>query len=711
MRAPQVRTLALATASYLTLTLVLTWPVAAQFGSAVAGFEALDGLQYTWSLWWSGRAWRSGQGVSDVSLLYHPWGGFHPLLGVTPLLDWLAFPLQWLFSPTQVYNALFLGSFVLCGLAMYLLAQRITGHAGAAFVAGAVYAFFPNRMGHALSGHLTQLASWWVPLAVWAGMGLLREPTVLRALATGLLAALACLVALVQTAYFAAPVFGILFACVLLDERRSAHQKRMLLLAGLIAAAAVAPMYVPFAVRAQALGMDLSAPGTEAYSVDPLTWVIPSPYHPLWGRAVAAIEPIRLAFSEANELEHMAFLGWIPLVLAAMGLGSHRWRQTLPWLALMVSGLWLSVGPSLRLAGVDTGIFQPYAILQRLPFFRWGRTPERFVQMATFGLATLASQGLARWPRPRAAQAALVALLLLESVILWPFPQGTPQPPQMVASWPDGAGAVLSLPSKKRQIGNLAMYYQTAHGRPIVGGYIHRELEGMNDYKKAVDAVLIGAPMSDSPDPAAGEVSPAEVLGLLQGLDIEYILVHRQFVRQAEVTATVQRLAAALDRPVGDTGPEVVFWVPSAQPEVGALGAFDIGVDLVAVQVEPERVAPGQPFTITCRWRARARPDGPYTIFVHVLDQDGERVAQADAQPLDGWWPFDLWAPGESVVDERTLQLGHEIPPGAFDLGIGLYGQRATRRVGVSGLHVREGMVIVHEALEMIESAAGVAPS
>jgi hypothetical protein len=456
MRAPRARTVALVAASYLALAVLLTWPVALHLSTAVAGLEARDSLQYTWSLWWSGRAWRSGQSVSDVSLLYYPWGGTHPLLGVTPLLDWLAFPLQWLLSPTQVYNVLFLGSFALCGSAMYLLAYRISGHVIAALAAGAIYAFFPNRMGHALSGHLTQLASWWVPLAVWAGLGMLQRPTAPRAVATGLLAGLALLVALVQTAYFAAPVLAILAGCVLLDGRRSRAQKQQLLLAGLVAVAILAPMYGPFMAQSWARAVDLSAPGTAAYSVDPLTWVVPSPYHPLWGGVAAAIEPIRLAFPETNELERMAFLGWIPLTLAAVGLRSQRWRQTLPWLALVVSGLWFSLGPSLRMAGVDTGLAQPYAVLEKLPFFGWGRTPERFVQMATFGLAILASQGLATWPRRRAIQAGLVALLLLEAVVLWPFPEGTPQPPRMVASWRDGAGAVLNLPSKKRQIGNLA---------------------------------------------------------------------------------------------------------------------------------------------------------------------------------------------------------------------------------------------------------------
>ena len=43
----------LAVAGYAVLAVILTWPVAQQFSTQVAGFADRDSLQYTWSLWWS----------------------------------------------------------------------------------------------------------------------------------------------------------------------------------------------------------------------------------------------------------------------------------------------------------------------------------------------------------------------------------------------------------------------------------------------------------------------------------------------------------------------------------------------------------------------------------------------------------------------------------------------------------------------------------
>jgi len=73
--------------------------------------------------------------------------------------------------------------------------------------------------------------------------------------------------------------------------------------------------------------------------------------------------------------------------------------------------------------------------------------------------------------------------------------------------------------------------------------------------------------------------------------------------------------------------------------------------------------------SVTLFWQARRVPDADYTIFVHLVDADGEMVAQADAQPLDGQYPTSIWGPGESVVDERRIP----VPAGEYQVFVGLY--------------------------------------
>jgi len=88
------------------------------------------------------------------------------------------------------------------------------------------------------------------------------------------------------------------------------------------------------------------------------------------------------------------------------------------------------------------------------------------------------------------------------------------------------------------------------------------------------------------------------------------------------------------------------------------------------IQLSGYTLAPiSEGLSVTLFWQARRVPDADYTIFVHLVDADGDMVAQADAQPLDGQYPTSIWSPGESVVDERRIP----VPAGEYEVFVGLY--------------------------------------
>ena len=640
-----------------------------------------------------------------MTLLNYPWGGEHLLLRATPLLDGLAYPLHIWLSPTQVYNTLFLLSFVANGLTMYLLAAEVTGHSAAAFFAGGVYAFFPNRMGHALSGHLTYLAAWCFPLYVLFLLRFWRDPSWKHALLGGLCLGLSCLVALVQTAYFVLPLTALMIVGALFGGRgqlTAAHRRRGMALLALGALLAL-PSHLPLLRAAWNEGLELAAPGVIAHSVDLLALFLPSPYHPLWGMLVRRLPFMAALIPEANDLEHMAFLGWIVLGLAIVG-ALRRWRQTRLWLLLAGISLWLSLGPVLVVGQRVTGIPQPYALLARLPFYAWGRTPERLNQLTLFALALVAAQGMASLPPSRIVPGALVAGSLLEMLVLWPFPSGTPAPPSaFVASVREAPGVVLQLPIAKRQVSNLAMYYQSFHEQPIVGGYIHRELPGAREYAKALDALLT-AQAAD----ATRAATPDEIRGLLQGLAIRHLLLHRQFVRPEWFDGVAARLQAALGAPAADYGVGLAFVLPGKEERASAsddapAAYFEDGLALLRVALPDAPVRPASWVTVTCVWGATQRPSADYTVAVHLLAAGGERVAQHDGPPLGGNWPTTLWAPGQVVHDQHGLRLPDDLQEGAYGLAIALYEYPSQRRLPVRAgrLPVRDDAVWMVGALRM----------
>ena len=68
-------------------------------------------------------------------------------------------------NPILCYNLLFLSTFVLSGLGIFLLVRELTGNATAAFVAGLLFAFAPYRVPQ--SSHLQVLSSQWMPFALY----------------------------------------------------------------------------------------------------------------------------------------------------------------------------------------------------------------------------------------------------------------------------------------------------------------------------------------------------------------------------------------------------------------------------------------------------------------------------------------------------------------------------------------------------------------
>jgi hypothetical protein len=93
----------------------------------------------------------------------------------------------------------------------------------------------------------------------------------------------------------------------------------------------------------------------------------------------------------------------------------------------------------------------------------------------------------------------------------------------------------------------------------------------------------------------------------------------------------------------------------------------------------------GEPLVLELVWQATAAPQQSYTVFVHLLDQDGAIVAQSDALP-GGGHATDQWLAGEVVIDAHQLVLPAGLAPGAYQLVAGMYHALSGERLPVAGL-------------------------
>jgi hypothetical protein len=98
----------------------------------------------------------------------------------------------------------------------------------------------------------------------------------------------------------------------------------------------------------------------------------------------------------------------------------------------------------------------------------------------------------------------------------------------------------------------------------------------------------------------------------------------------------------------------------------------------------PSASGGGRSLRFVLYWRALRRMDASYTVFTHLVAEDGQVVAQRDGKPggsrlppeqgaLAALYPTDFWQEGEVVADPYVIAVGAEVPPGRYKLLVGMY--------------------------------------
>jgi hypothetical protein len=111
---------------------------------------------------------------------------------------------------------------------------------------------------------------------------------------------------------------------------------------------------------------------------------------------------------------------------------------------------------------------------------------------------------------------------------------------------------------------------------------------------------------------------------------------------------------------------------PSYQPQTAVQVNFDNAIALTGYDLTADAVS------LTLYWESLAPVNENYIVFIHLLDSNGNIIAQADAPPTNNAYPTSWWSPGETIADIHSLPPRSDVVP----LRLGLYdlnsGQRLT---------------------------------
>lgn len=88
--------------------------------------------------------------------------------------------------------------------------------------------------------------------------------------------------------------------------------------------------------------------------------------------------------------------------------------------------------------------------------------------------------------------------------------------------------------------------------------------------------------------------------------------------------------------------------------------------------------------TIDWYWQRGDQIDHPYVVFNHLIDEQGQIVAQQDSRPQAGQPLMTCWQPNEIYLDRRVITLTEPLT-GTLRMKMGLYNAVTNQRVPVIG--------------------------
>ena len=469
---------------YVLLALAFTWPMPANLWNSFILAAGSDAWLHLWDLWWVRFALLSlHSNPYFTDYIFYPTGlplTYHSLDLVNALLS---IPLQPLGLLTS-FNLLLLLNLVASGLAAFWLLRLLGASRIAAFIGGAIFTLTPINSTSVNLAQMDEVSMLWIPLylgllfkAGGLSVAKIKPGHWIFALGAGLTLVGSAL----ATWYFTAGLVLLTAAYVLCEVAAQRGNGKALLRPLLVAIGAGVTFAVALSpLLAAMVGARLSGG----------TWMLPSPSTTIYNSAdlLAFFTPLpaRLDWRSLYPHGSNVALGWSALALGLLGLafaGRGQRGKVAIWLVAGAVLIVFALGPELKVAGIETGIAAPYALLNNVPFIGASRQPLRYSACVDICVAVAAAIGFDLLRRHlRGGRLALAFAVAVMAIILFEYlPFGRtliyPQVPTALAqlgATSDTKGAVLELPYTDPWVA-VALYNQTQHEQPIIGGYTSRK--------------------------------------------------------------------------------------------------------------------------------------------------------------------------------------------------------------------------------------------
>ncbi|MBN1429340.1 MAG: glycosyltransferase family 39 protein [Anaerolineae bacterium] len=164
----------------------------------------------------------------------------------------------------------------------------------------------------------------------------------------------------------------------------------------------------------------------------------------------------------------------------------------------------------------------------------------------------------------------------------------------------------------------------------------------------------------------------------------DYLIV---IPEDAEEQAAYPLVAGLYDPETGAALPAIDAGGSEVTPTIGRIAVSGPSQSFTPVYrfgeiiglAEPRIAQEGNHIDVCLKWLSIAPASADYQVFVHLLDADGNQIAQADLQPRGGRYPTSVWLPGEAIDDCVALDAPG-LPPSGWQIAVGLYDLATSQR-------------------------------
>jgi len=140
-----------------------------------------------------------------------------------------------------------------------------------------------------------------------------------------------------------------------------------------------------------------------------------------------------------------------------------------------------------------------------------------------------------------------------------------------------------------------------------------------------------------------------------------------EWIEQAQTVATFHDDHDRLVRL--EVAGQLESWLTQLARPSSSLPIFGETMAFLGYRVEAEHPAPGDTLDVLTAWQVLATPPSDLAIFLHLLDSDGNLIAQNDALAALS----NTFRPEDVFVQRHVIALAPDVPPGFYSLATGLY--------------------------------------